>query len=84
MQVGVAGSGSKALTGGGAHTLVSVYGFRVCATCKAYASEVNGKHRSLGKKCEPATGNALRLRNLKIDNIMKGLDPKTGERLAAV
>ena len=55
-------------------------GYRVCTRCKAYAKEVKGKHRSLGKTCEAAEGNALRLRNLKIENIRQGLDPKTGKR----
>jgi hypothetical protein len=75
------GSGTQA-AGGAGHELLSINGFRICTRCKAYAKELNGKHRSLGKSCVAASGNALRLRNLKIANIRAGLDPKTGRRLS--
>eukprot|EP00959_Pyramimonas_sp_CCMP1952_P416771 8731652-Pyramimonas_sp.AAC.1 len=58
------GSGTQDAEGAG-HALLSINGFRICTRCKAHAKEINGKHRALGKTCVAASGNALRLRNLK-------------------
>eukprot|EP00959_Pyramimonas_sp_CCMP1952_P219972 4598879-Pyramimonas_sp.AAC.1 len=42
------GSGTQDAEGVG-HALLSINGFRICTRCKAYAKEINGKHRTLGK-----------------------------------
>eukprot|EP00959_Pyramimonas_sp_CCMP1952_P091961 1925021-Pyramimonas_sp.AAC.1 len=55
-------------------------GYRACARCRAYAKEVKCKHRSLGRTCEALSGNALRLRTPKIENIRQGRGHKTGRR----